>query len=405
MRAAEARLDRERAIDGRTGAHEIVPLQIPGGQIDPRLEAPGLAGNHALEHVDPWIQAAGRDVHLAEVGGERRVVGPLAPQLLEQRDRAVHPAGDEVRRRILQAHREPAPHLEHLVGPRIGPGGLRAFADRERERRFIGAADAAVRRAEQLQQVAVARTLCERPLEHVDRARLVSALQIHARQARRRRRVPRIDLGRARELALGAGQLAAIEQPEAEPPVSRRVARREIDRSPDVAQRIVAAAEARLGLREPIPPLRVRRIDRRGRGVGVARRRREAVCLADHRKAAPSRAVTAIGSDGVERVARGPLHLGRDDGGVGKARQRRTAGSCADQRRNGREGDGRRNGEPSEVISGARLSAGFCGQWKRVAGDHEPPAIQISGQLSAISCRLTRSTSRTSRRSVPAGAR
>ena len=114
---------------------------------------------------------------------QRDVVRLLAPQLLKQRHRLVHPAGDEVRGRILQPNGEAAAELHHLVGPRIGPDRFAQRADGEREVGFLVAAEAAVGGAEQPHRVPIAGMVRKRALEHVRRLLILRSLQVDARQA------------------------------------------------------------------------------------------------------------------------------------------------------------------------------------------------------------------------------
>ena len=241
-----------------------------------------------FENPDALVHPLSNDVHLAEMTEQGDIVGLFAPQLLQQRDCRRRLSGQEVRRGIFQPHGKPTPELQHLVGPRIGPHRLAGFADRERELRFFNPADAAVRRTEQLQRVTIARVLHQGSFEDVNRPRFFVPLQVDARQSGCGRDTIRIEPGGVRKCPFRAAGVVPIEQPLAEPPVGGCVRGTQLDGTANISNRIVRSTEPRLDVRQAIPPLRIRAVERRRNGVGVTSGADDPVRFAGQAELAPS---------------------------------------------------------------------------------------------------------------------
>jgi hypothetical protein len=164
------------------------------------------------------------------------VVGPLAPQLLQQANRRRELARRDVGGRVLQPCGVAAAEADHLVGPGIAPLRLAPGASDERRRRFVIAADAPVCGAEELQHVAIVGPSRRQPLEKARGAIVLPALQVDARQTDPAGAISRLDLGRAAERLLGGRDSILVESPQAEAPVRRHVRRIAIDRALHVAR-------------------------------------------------------------------------------------------------------------------------------------------------------------------------
>ena len=122
-------------------------------------------------------------VDAAQVIEQRKVIGPGRAEPLEQRDRLSIIAGRRERGRLFQDRREASAIRCNLVRPRVAPHRLAARAHRQREPGVVFASDSPVRRAEQLQRVAVAGMIVQQPLEHVHGALILTAGEVHASEA------------------------------------------------------------------------------------------------------------------------------------------------------------------------------------------------------------------------------
>ena len=256
------------------------------------------------------------------------VVRLLAPQLLKQRHRLVHPAGDEV----LRSHPSAEPRS------RGGTASSRRSTDRPRPVR------PARRRRARSRPPRCGRDggrRCRAAASHSDRrdgprarARARPPPPDPAIAAGRRApgradadTIARIDLARADERALGRVSVVAVEEPQPEPPVRGRVGRiraRSRGASRRSPRRCARCAPRRAPGDTTIsaPSLANVVADR----VGVARRLDDAVGLADHPEAAPSLRIARILREAVQGLARRRRDFGRD---LSEAFNRRQIGELA----------------------------------------------------------------------------